>query len=156
MSLAPKTVKHTAIEDQTYKIFPNDLNSHGTVFGGIVMGLADRTASVVAERHAEKVCVTALVDSMHFRAPASRGDILVIKAAINRAWTSSMEIGIKIFAEDYTTGQTKHILSAYFTFVAVDDAFKPTRVPPVIPETAEEQRRYEAAGLRRERRKASD
>ncbi len=156
MSLAPKTVKQTAIEDQCYKIFPNDLNSHGTVFGGIVMGLADRTASVVAERHAEKVCVTALVDSMHFRAPAKRGDILVIKAAVNRSWTSSMEIGIKIFAEDYKTGEKHHIVSAYFTFVAVDDDFKPAKVPPIIPETAEEQRRYAAAGARRERRKASD
>ncbi len=150
--LTPKPVRQSAIEDQTYKVFPNDLNSHGTVFGGLVMGLADRTAAVVAERHAGNLCVTAAVDSMHFLAPAGRGDVLILKAAVNRSWHSSMEIGVKVLAEHYSTGEKKHILSAYFTFVAVDDAHQPTEVPDIIAETSDEQRRFEEAGYRRERR----
>lgn len=152
MSAKAKKVSQTAIDDQTYKVFPNDLNSHRTVFGGLVMGLADRTASVVAERHAERLCVTAAVDSMHFLAPAGEGDVLVFKASVNRAWRTSMEIGVKVIAQHYSTGVEKHILSAYFTFVAVDDQHKPTEVPVVIPESEQEKRRYAEAESRRNRR----
>jgi acyl-CoA hydrolase len=147
-----KRVSDTASEDQTYKVFPNDLNSHNTVFGGAVMAVLDRTAAVVAERHSERLCVTAAVDSMHFLAAAGRGDVLIIKAAVNRAWRTSMEIGVRVVAENYRTKERKHILSAYFTFVAVDDDHKPTEVPAVIPETQEQQRRYDQADARRERR----
>jgi acyl-CoA hydrolase len=152
-TLKPKKVTESAIHDQTYKVFPNDLNSNDTVFGGLVMSILDRVALVVAERHAERICVTVSVDSMHFLAPARRGDILVFRAAINRTWKSSMEIGVKVLAEHYKTGETKHILSAYFTFVAVDEYCQPVQVPPVIPETPSEKRRYEEAEIRRERRK---
>lgn len=152
MPLTPKTVDHSAIEDQTYKVFPNDLNSHGTVFGGLVMSLADRTASVVAERHAKKLCVTVCVDSMHFLAPAGRGDVLIFLAALNRSWRTSMEIGVKVIAEHYASGDKKHILSAYFTFVAVDEDHKPSEVAPVIPQTSDQHRRYEEAEIRRKHR----
>jgi len=151
--LQPKRVSESAIHDQTYKVFPNDLNSNDTVFGGMVMGILDRVALVVAERHSERVCVTVSVDSMHFLAPARKGDILIFRAAINRTWRTSMEIGIKVLAQHYQTGEAKHILSAYFTFVAVDDLCQPVAVPAVIPETAMEKRRYEEAEIRRERRK---
>ncbi len=150
-----KTVKETAVDQHTYKIFPNDLNSYDTVFGGLIMATLDRIALVVAERHSEYTCVTASVDSMHFLNPAGRGDILLFSAACNRAWRSSMEIGVKVEAENYKTREKRHILSAYFTFVALDDHKKPVEVPQVIPETPIEIRRFEEAEFRRERRKST-
>ena len=151
--LAAKPVKDSAVDDHTYKVFPNDLNSYGTAFGGMIMAICDRTALVVAERHSKKTCVTASVDSMHFLSPAGQGDILLFSAAINRAWTTSMEIGVKVVAEHFETGERRHILSAYFTFIALDKNKKPTEVPGVIPKTDLEKRRYEEANDRRERRK---
>ena len=152
MESKAKTVQQTSIEDQFYKIFPNDLNPHNKVFGGLVMSLADRTAGLVAQRHAGNPCVTVAVDSMHFLAPAGIGDVLIFRASVNHAWTTSMEIGVAVFAENYSTGEKKHILSAYFTFVAVDENDKPTAIPSIIPETEVEKRRYEEANIRRERR----
>lgn len=148
-----KTVKASAIESQTYKVFPNDLNSMGTVFGGLVMSIIDRTALVVAERHSGRPCVTVSVDSIHFLAPAVRGETLIFSASVNRSWTSSMEIGVRLCTENYKTGEIKHILSAYTTFVALDDDGKPTKVPAVIPVSKKERQRYHEAGIRRKNRR---
>ena len=151
-SLPGKPVSLSAINDQTSVVFPNDLNIYGTLFGGRLLELGDWICGVVAKRHSGKVSVTLAIDSVKFHAPAKSGDTLVFKAAINRAWHTSMEIGLKVFAEDYKTLQRKHIFSAYFTFVALDDHLKPSEVPPVIPETEEERRRYQDAEKRRNHR----
>jgi acyl-CoA hydrolase len=147
-----KPVSASAINDQTAIVFPDDINTLGTLFGGRVMEMADRVAAVVAKRHAGRNCVTLGIDSVRFLAAARHGDVLVFKAAVNRAWRTSMEIGLKVFAEDFRTMQRKHIVSAYFTFVAVDEQLRPIQAPPVIPETPDEKRRYEQAELRRQQR----
>ena len=154
MTLNAKSPSESAVEQNVYKIFPNDLNSKYTVFGGLVMGLCDRTALIVAERHSGHSCVTAAVDSLNFLAPARSGETLIIKAAVNRAWESSMEIGVHVAAEDSFRGDTRHVVSAYLTFVALDKSGSPTQVPPVLPETEIEQRRFEAATERRNARLA--
>ncbi len=150
--MKPKSVAASAIHDQTAVVFPNDLNAYGTLFGGRVVELCDRVAGVVAKRHSGKVCVTLGIDSVRFLAPAKHGDILVFKAAVNRVWKTSLEIGVKVFKADFRTGQQVHIVSAYFTFVALDDHLKPIEIPPILPETADEKRRYQAAEERRQNR----
>ena len=147
-----KSPDESAVNDHTYKIFPNDLNSQGTVFGGTVLSLLDRTAVVVAERHSGKPCVTVSIDAVHFIAPAKKGDNLICKASINKAWNTSMEIGLRVSAETPFTGEERHILSAYFTFVALDDQGKPCKVPEVEPISAKQKKRFEEAELRRSRR----
>jgi len=147
-----KTVNSSAIIDQVVEVFPDDLNPHGTLFGGRVMQLADMLASIVAKRHTGKVCVTLAIDSVRFISPARRGDILVFQCSVNRTWRTSLELGVKVLAEDFRTLEQKKILSAYFTFVAVDDDHKPVEIIPVIPETPDQLRRYEAAEKRRQMR----
>ncbi len=149
-----KKVTDSAIEDHVYKVFPNDLNARGTAFGGMIMAHCDRLSLVVAERHSGQVCVTASVDSMHFMAPAQTNDNLIFKVAINRAWNSSMEVGVKVLAENSYTGEAKHIVSAYSTFVALDEQGKPTEVPSILVLSDSENRRFEEAGLRRKSRLA--
>lgn len=151
-TLPAKPVADSAIHDHTYKVFPNDLNSTETVFGGLIMSILDRVASVVAERHSQRPCVTASVDAMHFLQPARRGDILIFQAAINCSWNSSMEVGVRVLAEDYRTGKRRHMVSAYFTLVGIDEDGRPVQIPAVIPQTEDEKRRYAEAGQRRERR----
>lgn len=150
--LPGKFVAESVVHDQVALVFPNDLNSNGTLFGGRVLEMADRLAAVVARRHAGRVCVTLGIDSVRFTGPAYQNDILVLQAAVNRSWNTSMEVGVKVYAEDFRTREKRYIFSAYFTYVAVDDHQRPTAVPPVIPQTEEEHRRYEQAQRRREHR----
>lgn len=154
MTTNGKPPSASSIDQNVYKVFPNDLNSKYTVFGGLVMGLCDRTALIVAERHSGSSCVTAAVDSLNFLAPARSGETLIVKAAVNRSWRSSMEIGVYVAAENSHSGDTRHVVSAYLTFVALDSAGKPTNVPPVKPETDDEKRRYKDADRRRAARLA--
>lgn len=147
-----KFVKESAIDNQVYHVFPNDLNSKGTMFGGILVAEIDKLCAIVAERHSGTVCVTASFDAVNFKAPAKQGDILVFQAAINRAWNSSMEIGAKVIAERPGIGEKVHIVSAYATFVAINENRKPTIVPAVVPETEQEKLRFEQAEKRRQLR----
>lgn len=149
MDRPSKTVSASSIEDQVVEVFPNDLNPHGTLFGGRLMQIADSLCAIVAKRHTNVVCVTLGIDSVRFLTPARHGDILICKAAINKAWGTSMEIGVKVIAQDFRTLEEKHILSAYFTFVAIGDDSKPVEVPMIIPETEIQKKRYHEAEVRR-------
>lgn len=150
--LPAKKVAESSVNDHTYRIFANDLNSNDTVFGGLIMSTLDRLAAVIAERHASMTCVTASVDGFNFLAPAKKGDNLICMGAVNKAWNTSMEIGLKVIAENAKTHKKIHIVSAYFTFVALDEQGKPSAVPPIDPTTATEKRRFKEAELRRSHR----
>lgn len=145
-----KSVKESAIDNQVYSIFPNDLNSLGTIYGGRVLNLIDMIGGIVARRHSEKNCVTASMDSIDFIRPARTGDLLTLKASVNNAWNTSCEVGVKVFVEDPRTKKTHHLSSAYLTFVALDENGKPSSMPKIIPKTREEKRRFKEAEERRE------
>ena len=147
-----RPIADSAIDGHVYKLFPNDLNANQTVFGGVIMATCDRLALVVAERHSGRVCVTASADQFNFRAPARDGDTLIFRTALNRAWTTSMEIGVRVMAENSYTGEARHIVSAYLTFVALDAGNQPVPVPAAQPETPEQQRRFAEAEIRRQAR----
>ncbi|HRK29457.1 MAG TPA: acyl-CoA thioesterase [Tepidisphaeraceae bacterium] len=155
MQVTSKPVSASAVNDQTAIVFPDDLNTLGTLFGGRVMELCDKVCAVVAKRHTGRNCVTLGIDSVRFLASARHGDILVFKAAVNRAWRTSLEIGVKVLAEDFRTLESTHVVSAYFTFVGVDEEMRPTPINSVEPQTADEVRRFEQAELRRKSRLAS-
>ncbi len=152
MSRPTKTPSESCVTENVYKIFPNDLNAERTVFGGLVLALCDRTALIVAERHSGYSCVTASVDGVDFLAPARAGETLIVRSSINRAWRSSMEIGVLVLAENSISGQTRHVLSAYLTFVALDDEGNSAAVPAVKASTDIEKKRFRAAGRRRKHR----
>lgn len=150
--LPGRPVSYSAVREQVHMVFPNDLNARDTVFGGMILAHIDRFSVVVADRHAGGTCVTVGIDAVHFILPARRGDVLIFNAAVNRAWGTSMEIGCRVEAELMGGGERRHILSAYLTFVAMDEHNCPRPVPPVLPETAVERQRYEEAALRRRSR----
>ena len=129
-------------------VLPNDANPLGNILGGTVMHMVDMLAAIAAQRHCGSYVVTASVDHMDFRCPIRVGEIIVLKASVNRVFHSSMEVGVKVFREDNFTHQRKHTSSAYLTFVAIDENRKPKPIPQVIPGTTEEKRRYREAGKR--------
>lgn len=133
---------------------PNDANGLGNVLGGRVMHLVDLAGAMAAMRHARRPVVTASVDSLHFLAPVHISELVVLRSSVNRVFRTSMEVGVKVETENLMTGKRVHTCSAYLTFVALGENQRATPVPPVIPETEEEQRRYREAGERREYRLA--
>ena len=133
---------------------PNDANGLGNVLGGKVMHLVDLAAAMAGMRHARKPIVTASVDSLHFLHPVHIGELIMLSSSVNRVFRSSMEVGVKVMTEKLLTGARLHTCSAYLTFVAIDREGKSIAVPPVIPETEDEIRRYRQAGERREYRLA--
>ncbi len=131
---------------------PTDANVFGFLLGGRVMHLVDMAGATAAMRHARRPVVTASVDFMSFLHPIHIGQLVILRSSVNRTFRTSMEVGVKVCVEDLLTGLQRHTCSAYLTFVAIDEHGRPTPVPPVIPETEEEKRRWEEAGRRRERR----
>lgn len=134
-------------------VLPNDANPLGALLGGRLMHWIDLAGAMSAHRHSRAYAVTASIDHLDFVTPVHIGDLVILKSSVNRAFTTSMEVGVKVWVESYIEGTTKHVSSAYLTFVAVDRAGRHLPVPPVVPETAEEKRRYDDAGRRRELRK---
>lgn len=131
---------------------PQHANTLGNVFGGVVMSLMDRVAAVAAQRHARQPVVTVAVDSLTFLEPIHVGELVSAFASVNYVGRTSMEVGVRIEAEDLLTGVKRHTNSSYLTFVAVDDAGRPTPVGPVVPQTDAEKRRHGAAQRRRQLR----
>jgi acyl-CoA hydrolase len=143
-----------SISEYSELALPNDANGHGNLLGGRVMHLVDLAAAMAAMRHARKPVVTASVDSLHFLHPVHISELVILRSSVNRVFRTSMEVGVKVETENLMTGKRVHTCSAYLTFVALGDDKKATVVPPVIPETEEEKRRYREAGERREYRLA--
>ena len=140
--------------DYSELALPNDANMFGNLLGGRIMHLVDLAAAIAAMKHCRNPVVTASIDHMDFIHPVKIGQLVRLRASVNRAFRTSMELGVKVWVEDLVTGDEKHVSSAYLTFVAIDAQGKGVPVPCVIPETEEEKRRYEEAGARREYRLA--
>ena len=152
--MTPKTVRESQSQLSELAL-PNDANALGNLLGGKLMHLMDIAGSLAASRHARAFVVTASFDHMNFLAPVHIGQLVVVYSSVNRAFRTSMEVGVKAFVEDLRTGGRRHVSSAYLTFVALDENRKPVPVPPIVPETEEEKRRYEQAGERRAHRLAT-
>ncbi len=133
-------------------VLPNDTNPLNALLGGRLMHWIDLAGAMAAHRHCRQYVVTASIDHLDFLVPARVGDLVILRSSVNRAFHTSMEVGVKVWVENYRSEENKHVSSAYLTFVAVDAAGNRLAVPPVIPETEEERRRYEDAGRRRELR----
>jgi uncharacterized protein (TIGR00369 family) len=133
-------------------MIPQDANPSGNVHGGVVMKLIDTAAGVVATRHARSNAVTASIDRLDFHHPVFVGDLLFIKGSLNFVGRTSMEVGVRVEAENIMTGEVRHTASAYLTFVALDESGRPKEVPPLILVTEEEFRRNREAKIRKEAR----
>jgi acyl-CoA hydrolase len=131
-----------------------DANNAGNVHGGLIMRLCDDVAGIAAVRHSGTRVVTAAMDRMTFNHPVYVGQLVTVKATVNAAWRSSMEVGVRVESENVRTGEVVHTSTAYLTMVALDDDGNPTAVPPIAPETPDEQRRAREAQLRRDTRLA--
>ena len=138
----------------SYVMLPEDANPAGNVHGGVIMKHIDMTGGVVAMRHSRSNVVTASIDSLIFHYPVFIGDLITLKASLNMVARSSMEVGVRVETENLFTGEVRHTASAYLTFVALDRNGRPSRVPPLILETEEDQRRNRQAAARREIRLA--
>jgi len=137
----------------TELVLPNDANTLGNLLGGRLLHFIDLVAALAAFRHARSHVVTASMEHIDFIGPVHVGDVVILKSSVNRAFNTSMEIGVKVWVENAIAATSRHVASAYLTFVAVDANGRRVPVPAVEPETAKEIRRYEDAGRRRDQRK---
>lgn len=147
-----KTSGESVVETR-YLVMPDQVNTYGTVFGGVIMSWIDMVAGMVAQRHSEGVSVTASIDQIVFITPICVGDHVILKASVNYVGTTSMEIGVRVTREDPVTGQRIHATTAFLTFVGLDEKRCPRIIPDIKPETEEERLRYTHAKLRVEARK---
>ncbi len=141
-----------SIITKTELVLPNNTNQLGKLLGGQLMHWIDICAALCAAKHNNKICVTASVDKIDFHHSINIGDAVTLVASVNRVFNTSMEIGVKVYAESFRKGTKTHSNSAYLTFVSVDEEGKPVKATEVIPETEDEKRRYEKALQRRENR----
>ncbi len=146
-----KKVKDSQVE-MVQSVFPNDANPLGNIFGGRVMELIDIIGGISAMRHARNRVVTASMDQLDFKHPVYVGEILILRASVNCVANTSMEVGVKVIAENPLTGEQRHTSSAYLTYVAINEAGKPVAIDPIIPETSVQKRRYREAQERRKQR----
>jgi acyl-CoA hydrolase len=151
--LTPRPVRDSQSE-MVEIVLPNDANPLGNLLGGRLMHLIDMAGALAAHRHSRSYVVTASMDHLDFLAPVHVGDLLILRSSVNRAFRTSVEVGVKCWVENYIAGTKRHVSSAYLTFVAFDQGGKHIPVPPIVPETADEKRRFEDAGRRREHRQA--
>jgi acyl-CoA hydrolase len=134
-------------------VLPNDANPLGALLGGRLMHWIDLAGALAAHRHSRHYVVTAAIDHLDFLFPVRVGDLVILRSSVNRVFRTSMEVGVKVWVENYLEDSSHHVSSAYLTFVAVDKEGKTLVAPPVIPENDEQQRRYQDAGRRREIRR---
>lgn len=153
MALAGKPVSASKVV-MTELVLPSHTNALGTIFGGVIMSWIDIAAAIASQRHSGREVVTASLDSLSFIAPVKKGWVVNLKASVNYVSRTSMEIGVRVEAEDPKTGELFHTASAYTTFVALGANGQPTEVPSLILETDEEKRRNMAGRKRREYRLA--
>lgn len=151
--LAPRPVCDSQSE-MAEIVLPNDANPLGALLGGRLMHWIDLAGALAAHRHSRNYVVTASVDHIDFLVPVRVGDLAILRSSVNRVFTTSMEVGVKVFVENYISDSAEHVASAYLTFVAIDREGNRLKVPAVVPETEEQKRRYDDAGRRREFRRS--
>lgn len=147
--LTPRPV-HESQSEMSEIVLPNDANPLGALLGGRLMHWIDMAGAMAAQRHARSYVVTASVDHINFLVPVHVGSWVVLRSSVNRVFRTSMEVGVKVWVENYIQGKRLHVASAHLTFVAVDGKGGRLPVPGVIPETEEQRQRFDDAGRRRE------
>jgi uncharacterized protein (TIGR00369 family) len=130
-------------------MMPNDANTSGKVHGGSILSIVDKIAAVTAARHCRKDVVTAAIDRVNFLKPVEVGELLILKASVNRVGKTSMEVGVRVEAENLKTGKIRHTNSCYVTMVAIDKKGKSTKVPALVCSTKDQKRRCNDAELRK-------
>ncbi len=151
--MEPKKISQSRIT-MTHQTLPVDANPYGNVHGGVVAKLIDTAGGVVAMRHCQGNAVTASIDRLDFLTPIKVGDVVHVKASLNMVGSTSMEVGVRVEAENIQTGRVRHAVSAYLTYVALDDTGRPAKAPELVLETETDRRRNAEAKARRELRKA--
>ncbi len=141
-----------SIVTMTELVLPHHTNQLGNLLGGQLMHWIDICAALAAAKHSHRICVTASVDRIDFHYPVRLGNVVTLKASVNRAFRTSMEVGVKVYGESITEGKIQHTNTAYLTFVSVDENVKPVETFEIIPETDDEIRRFNEALERRQNR----